>query len=266
MPCLYYNLLYSIMICSAAAVHSTSALVVQGVIGLPITLPCHYSIPTHGRTSMYWAKRQCAIVYVSSSYSFFTTDGNQVTSGSSAKYTMTGDIPNGDVSLTINELVKEDEGDYCCRVERTGWFNDLRTDVTLKVEKGGITHLLQLLDVSVNKSMKKAIHCKWNEWLSDSNHTYTAGGRMHQPTFSDLAKWVLVAWHDLDAHIIQQGFLKCCISNNLDGSEDEILWEDEQESSDEDGNVYYDGTNNSSINLTTLDDLLTSDIVENSLS
>ena len=54
--------------------------------------------------------------------------------------------------------------------------------------------------------------------------------------------------NELDpASIIKKGFLKYCISNNLDGSQDDILWREEEEEEEEnveendDEILYYDG-------------------------
>jgi len=39
-------------------------------------------------------------------------------------------------------------------------------------------------------------------------------------------RWVSAAWKAIPESIIVSSFKKCCISNALDGSEDDILWED----------------------------------------
>ena len=49
---------------------------------------------------------------------------------------------------------------------------------------------------------------------------------------SEVARWVLVAWKAIPDSIIVRSF-KCCISNALDGSEDDILWEDDGEDKDD---------------------------------
>jgi len=92
----------------------------------------------------------------------------------------------------------------------------MKTD--LVIISGGMTRLLQQLDVSVNEPMKDALRGKWNDWLSDGSHTFTQGGRMRQPTLVDVAQWILATWKDLDPAVIHNGFLKCCISNALDGT------------------------------------------------
>jgi hypothetical protein len=42
---------------------------------------------------------------------------------------------------------------------------------------------------------------------------------------SEVARWVSAAWKAILESIIVKSFKKCCISNALDGSEDDILWE-----------------------------------------
>ena len=41
------------------------------------------------------------------------------------------------------------------------------------------------------------------------------------------------AWKAIPESIIVSSFKKCCISNALDGSEDDILWEDDGEDKDD---------------------------------
>ena len=41
-----------------------------------------------------------------------------------------------------------------------------------------------------------------------------------------LCEWVVRAWAAIDAKIVENSFLKCSISNSLDGEEDNWLWKD----------------------------------------
>jgi len=50
---------------------------------------------------------------------------------------------------------------------------------------------------------------------------------------SEVARWVSAAWKAIPESIIIRYFKKCCISNALDGSEDDILWEDDSEYKDD---------------------------------
>ena len=49
---------------------------------------------------------------------------------------------------------------------------------------------------------------------------------------SEVAEWVSAAWKAIPESIIVRSFKKCCISNALDGSVDDILLEDDGEDKD----------------------------------
>uniref|UniRef100_K7GHM1 Uncharacterized protein n=1 Tax=Pelodiscus sinensis TaxID=13735 RepID=K7GHM1_PELSI len=101
----------------------------------------------------------------------------------------------------------------------------LQQDKTdLAIIPGGMTKMLQALDVTVNKPMKDALRRKWNTWLLEDEHTFTAGGRMRTLTLQDVTQWIADVWVELDPSIIRKGFLKCSISYTMDGSEDDALW------------------------------------------
>ena len=46
-------------------------------------------------------------------------------------------------------------------------------------------------------------------------------------------RWVSAAWKAILESIIVISFKKCCISNALDGSEDDVLWEDNGDDKDD---------------------------------
>ena len=50
---------------------------------------------------------------------------------------------------------------------------------------------------------------------------------------SEVARWVSAALKAIPKSIIVRSFKKCCISNSLDGSEDDILWEEDGEDKDD---------------------------------
>ena len=49
----------------------------------------------------------------------------------------------------------------------------------------------------------------------------------------EVARWMSAAWNAIPKSILVRSFKKCCISNALDGSEDDILWEDDGEDKDD---------------------------------
>ena len=50
---------------------------------------------------------------------------------------------------------------------------------------------------------------------------------------SEVARCMSAAWKPTTESIIVRSFKKCCISNVLDGSDDDILWEDDGEDKDD---------------------------------
>jgi hypothetical protein len=38
------------------------------------------------------------------------------------------------------------------------------------------------------------------------------------------------AWKEMPVNIIPKSFLKCCLSNEEDGTQDDILWDDSEQS------------------------------------
>ncbi|XP_024784607.2 T-cell immunoglobulin and mucin domain-containing protein 4 isoform X2 [Pan paniscus] len=115
----------------------TSETVVTEVLGHRVTLPCLYSSWSHNSNSMCWGKDQCP--YSGCKEALIRTDGTRVTSRKSAKYRLQGTIPRGDVSLTILNPSESDSGVYCCRIEVPGWFNDVKINVRLNLQRASTT-------------------------------------------------------------------------------------------------------------------------------
>ena len=55
----------------------------------------------------------------------------------------------------------------------------------------------------------------------------TKGGNIKKPAFGLVTLWVKDAWDDIPQEMVKKSFLKTGISNNLNGSKNDILWEDE---------------------------------------
>jgi hypothetical protein len=51
----------------------------------------------------------------------------------------------------------------------------------------------------------------------------TETGKIKRAAPSEVARWVSTAWKAIPESIIVRSFKKCCISNALDGSEDNIV-------------------------------------------
>ena len=80
-------------------------------------------------------------------------------------------------------------------------------------------------------------------WISDPARELTDTGKIKRAAPSEVVRGVSAAWKVIPERIIIRSFKKCCISNALDGSEDDILWEDDGE--DKDGSDWV--TENNSV-------------------
>ena len=57
-----------------------------------------------------------------------------------------------------------------------------RENTNLAVIPGGLTSLLQPLDVSLNKPFIDNVRKRWMQWMADGIHEFTAGGRTTKET------------------------------------------------------------------------------------
>uniref|UniRef100_A0A8C6G525 T cell immunoglobulin and mucin domain containing 4 n=1 Tax=Mus spicilegus TaxID=10103 RepID=A0A8C6G525_MUSSI len=108
-----------------------------GFLGQPVTLPCHYLSWSQSRNSMCWGKGSCSNSKCSAE--LLRTDGTRIISRKSTKYTLSGKVQFGEVSLTISNTKQGDSGVYCCRIEVPGWFNDVKKNVRLELRRATTT-------------------------------------------------------------------------------------------------------------------------------
>ena len=99
-----------------------------------------------------------------------------------------------------------------------------RENTELAVIPGALTSLLQPLDVSLNKPFKDGVRKQWMQWMADGIHKSTATGRQKKALEELICLWILQAWNAIPSEMIASPFLKCGITNNLDGSEDELVY------------------------------------------
>ena len=93
---------------------------------------------------------------------------------------------------------------------------------------GGLTSVLQPLDVCLNKPFKDHVRKNWISWMGSDQVERTAGGNLKKPGLSTVVTWVKEAWDSLPDSMVSRSFLKTGISNRMDGSEDDMLWEDSE--------------------------------------
>ena len=56
-------------------------------------------------------------------------------------------------------------------------------------------------------------------------HEFTASGNQKKPSEELILSWIAGAWQDISKEMIESSFLKCGVTNSLDGSEDNLVYE-----------------------------------------
>ena len=112
-----------------------------------------------------------------------------------------------------------------------------RENTDLGVIPGGLTSILQPLDVALNKPFNDGVRKRWMEWMADGIHEFTATGHQKKPSEELIVSWIAQAWNDIPVEMIESSFLKCGITNNLDGSEDDLVYQVNVETVDDDSFV-----------------------------
>lgn len=121
-----------------------------------------------------------------------------------------------------------------------------RNNCDLVIIPGGMTSQLQPLDVSINKPFKDYVKREYENWLHLEKHPLTPSGKIKKASASKIAEWVSVAWKKVSNETIIHSFKKCCITNALDGTEDDIVWENDVDEASTSSEVSCDSESNES--------------------
>ncbi|KAG7162928.1 Pogo transposable element-like 13 [Homarus americanus] len=89
---------------------------------------------------------------------------------------------------------------------------------------GGLTSILQPLDVRINKPFQENVRAEWNKWMVEGDKSYTKGGNILTPPLDALCEFVVKSRDAIRVEVITKSFKKCGISNKMDGEEDDTLW------------------------------------------
>ena len=67
--------------------------------------------------------------------------------------------------------------------------------------------------------------------MMSGEKTFTPGGQLRAASLVTVCQWVKESWQELSKEMVERSFKKCGISNALDGTEDDLVWEEEEDSS-----------------------------------
>ena len=115
-----------------------------------------------------------------------------------------------------------------CQVNLTAAVRQalLRCEIDVAVIPGGLTPLVQLLDVSINRPFKMRVRHMWEDWMIHGEPSLTPTGHCHVLSKEVLVQWLLEVWNTIPCAMVEHRFKKCGISNKLDDTEDDVLSED----------------------------------------
>ena len=104
-----------------------------------------------------------------------------------------------------------------------------RRTVDVAVISGGLTLVLQPLDKCINKPFKAKVCAQYEAWMVNHPFTYTPSGKKRAPSKEMVLRRIDQAWREIPVDLIMRSFKSCGINNALDGTEDDLVWDDDEE-------------------------------------
>ena len=108
-----------------------------------------------------------------------------------------------------------------------------RQTVDVAVIPGGLTSVLQPLDKCINKPFKAKLRMLYDTWMVNGPFTYTPSGKKRAPSKELVLTWINRARNGIPKDLIGKSFKSCGIANEPDGSEDDAVWEEEDEETED---------------------------------
>ena len=121
------------------------------------------------------------------------------------------------------------------RAHLTDGVKDLldRQNVNVAVIPGGLTPVLQPPDKCINKPFKAKVRAQYEAWMVNGPFTYTPSGKKRAPSKEIVLRWSDQAWREIPVDLITRSFKSYGINNALDGTEDDAVWDDEEEEAED---------------------------------
>ena len=102
-----------------------------------------------------------------------------------------------------------------------------RRKIDVAVIPGDLTPVLQPLDKCLNKPFKDHVKTKYLSWMVTGPFEFTPAGKKKAPSRNQVLRWIKQSWNEIAEEMVSRSFKTCGISNGLDGTEDEAVYEEE---------------------------------------
>jgi len=107
-----------------------------------------------------------------------------------------GRRPGGGVINTKSLLVWDQFRAHLTDKVKQRTARSYNTDIA--VIAGGLTSILQPLDVSINHPFKCKLRELWSAWMLSGSFERTAASNLKQPSLPVVTQWVKTAWDSID--------------------------------------------------------------------
>ena len=87
--------------------------------------------------------------------------------------------------------------------------------------------MLQPLHIILNRPFTTHMRYLWIHWKADCKAEQTAKGNFKRPFLRTVVSWIKTAWNMISQEMVQKFLLKCWISNKLDDPEDDGVWQED---------------------------------------
>ena len=100
-------------------------------------------------------------------------------------------------------------------------------NIDVAVIPSGLTPVLQSLDKCLNKLFKESIRREYQSWMIMGPFEFTPAGKKRVLSSNLVLGWIKKSWWEIPEEMVRKSFLTSSISNALDSTEDNAIYEEE---------------------------------------